>query len=88
MTRKLLGALILAVVATSAIAPAHALQMPARAPVDIGHVLTVQYGGGYGHKYSERHYRWCENRYRSYQRASNSYWNSYGQQRQCRSPYM
>ncbi|MFK7902863.1 MAG: BA14K family protein [Nitratireductor sp.] len=41
------------------------------------------YGGGY----SQAHYQWCSNRWRSYDINSNSYQPFNGPRRTCRSPY-
>ena len=82
------GKIIAAVFAASTLLPlaaANAAPVYTAPATHSGIVLDAQYGGG---KYSERHYRWCEQKYKSYQRSTNSYWNYYGQQKQCRSPYM
>lgn len=84
MSGKLIALILAATMvplASASAAPAFAPQMAAGTLV-----LDVQYGGG--GKYSRRHYSWCASRYRSYDPDTNSYWNSYGQRRQCRSPYM
>lgn len=79
---------ILAATMSGAMMPAHAFTaFPApKAPTSA--VVDVQYGGGGGGRYSDRHYRWCADRYKSYDRHSNSYWTYSGERRQCRSPYM
>jgi hypothetical protein len=98
MKTKLAAILMGAAFAAMTVATAHAAT-PRTVPVQPAHAVTdVQYGGGGygggnrsgGHRqtYSEQHYRWCEDRYRSYNRSSNSYWTNSGHQRQCRSPYM
>lgn len=79
LSALLIAATLLPLAPASA-APAHALLATG------GYIVDVQYGGG--GKYSRRHYSWCASRYRSYDPDTNSYWNSYGQRRQCRSPYM
>lgn len=48
------------------------------------------YGRGYGHGYkrfSREHYRWCADRYRSYDARTNTYQPHNGPRRQCWSPY-
>jgi BA14K-like protein len=37
---------------------------------------------------TERHFRWCERRYRSYRRWDNTFQPYHGPRRQCGSPYM
>jgi BA14K-like protein len=42
---------------------------------------------GYNHRYNGSHVQWCMDRYRSYDRRSNSWLSNSGQRRQCNSPY-
>jgi hypothetical protein len=47
--------------------------------------------GGYGqptYQLTERHYRWCERRYRSYRRWDNTFQPYHGPRKQCVSPYL
>ncbi len=37
---------------------------------------------------TERHYRWCEHRYRSYRRWDNTFQPYHGPRKQCVSPYL
>jgi len=37
---------------------------------------------------TERHYRWCESRYRSYRRWDNTFQPYHGPRKQCTSPYL
>lgn len=41
----------------------------------------------YGRGYSEAHYDWCYNRYRSYRASDNTFQPYHGPRRQCYSPY-
>lgn len=91
MFRKLAAAIVFAAATAVVAGPALATQKPAQmpaAPTASGDIKAAQYGGGGGHKYSDAHYRWCESRYKSYRRASNTYMTYGGEWRQCHSPYM
>jgi hypothetical protein len=99
MKTKFAAILMGAAIAALSLAPASAAALRTAPAQPAQAVMDVQYGGGGGYgggnrsgghrqTYSEQHYRWCEDRYRSYNRSSNSYWTNSGNQRQCRSPYM
>lgn len=84
---RILKVILVATTFAGATASAHAMPMAApNGPT--ADIINAQYNSGGGAKYSNRHYSWCESRYKSYERSTNSYWNSYGERRQCRSPYM
>lgn len=51
-------------------------------------VIIVPPVGQPTYQLTERHYRWCERRYRSYRRWDNTFQPYHGPRKQCVSPYM
>lgn len=52
-----------------------------------GIIITPRHDGA-TFQLSERHYRWCEHRYRSYRRWDNSFQPYHGPRKPCVSPYL
>jgi len=51
-------------------------------------IIIVPPAGQPTYQLTERHYRWCERRYRSYRRWDNTFQPYHGPRKQCISPYM
>lgn len=83
MLRKTMFATLASALVMGAVAPSQAATVRVAPAVPAADAMPVSYHG----KYSEAHYRWCANRYRSYDRYTNTYQPYYGPRKQCVSPY-
>lgn len=84
---RIVSLAIIAAIMGAALSPANAYPSLSGHVSAGSQVLDIQYGSD-RRRYSDRRYRWCSNRFSSYDRETNSYWTHSGERRQCRSPYM
>lgn len=85
MLRKFIFAALASGLVLGALSPSQAMTLRIAPGVAASDVTDVSYHGS--RRYSEEHYRWCEYRYKSYDRYTNTYKPYYGPRKQCVSPY-